>query len=49
VTPIPGQQDPNHVSYELQAQFDQEDSALFTMTLSAGSAKVEGVEFHSQS
>lgn len=49
VTPTPGQQDPNHVSYQVQAQFDQHDSVLFTMTLSAGGAKVEGVEFHPQS
>jgi hypothetical protein len=49
VTPTPDQQDPNHVSYQVQAQFDQQDSVLFTMTLSAGGAKVEGVEFHPQS
>jgi hypothetical protein len=49
VTPTPGQQDPNHVSYQVTARFDQHDSILFTMTLSADGAKVEGVEFHSQS
>ncbi|HZA80894.1 MAG TPA: hypothetical protein VFC13_05410, partial [Actinomycetes bacterium] len=48
VAPAPGQQDTDHVSYQVRARFERLDSALFTMTLSADNAQVEGVEFHPQ-
>jgi hypothetical protein len=45
ITPTAGQQDADHASYEVLAQFERQDGVLFTMTLSAGGAKVEGLEF----
>jgi hypothetical protein len=48
VTPTAGQQDADHVSYEILARFEKRDSVLFTMTLSSGGAKVEGLELKSQ-
>lgn len=48
VTPRAGQQDADHASYEVQASFEKRQSALFTITLSADVAKVEGLEFHAQ-
>jgi hypothetical protein len=48
VTPTGGQQDADHASYTVHATFEQGESALFTLTLSADAAKVEGLEFHPQ-
>jgi hypothetical protein len=48
VTPSVGQQDADHASYEVLAQFEKQDGVLFTMTLSTGGAKVEGLEFKPQ-
>ena len=48
VTPTPGQHDPGHMSYQVRARFEKRDGVLFTITLSSGSAKVEGVEFKAQ-
>jgi hypothetical protein len=49
VTPTPGQQDTDHASYQVHAQFEEQDGVLFTMTLSADGATVEGLEFQAQS
>lgn len=49
VTPRLGQQDADHASYQVRAQFERLDSVLFIMTLSADNTRVEGVEFHPQS
>jgi hypothetical protein len=48
VTPTSGQHDADHASYEVHASFEKRDGVLFTMTLSAGGAKVEGLEFQPQ-
>ena len=48
VAPTAGQRDADHASYEVLAQFEKQDGVLFTMTLSSGGAKVEGLEFKPQ-
>ena len=48
MNPTAGQQDANHASYEVLAQFEKREGVLFTMTLSSGGAKVEGLEFKPQ-
>ena len=47
VTPAAGQQDADHASYQVLAQFEKQDSVLFTMTLSSD-GKVEGLELTPQ-
>ena len=46
VTPAAGQ-DAGHASYQVLAQFEKQDSVLFTMTLSSGGT-VEGLELTPQ-
>ena len=48
MTPVAGQQNTDHASYQAHATFQKRESVLFTITLSANSAKVEGLEFNSQ-
>ena len=48
VTPTAGQQDADHASYEVLAQFEKQDGVLFTMTLTSSGAKVEGLELKPQ-
>jgi hypothetical protein len=47
VSPTAGQQDVNHGSYQVLAQFEKQDGVLFTMTLSSG-GQVEGLELTPQ-
>jgi hypothetical protein len=49
VTPVAGQQDADHASYQVHARFQKREGVLFTITLSADHATVEGLEFNSQS
>ena len=48
MTPVAGKQNADHASYQVHATFQERESVLFTITLSANSAKVEGLEFNSQ-
>jgi hypothetical protein len=49
VTPTANRQDAGHVSYQVHATFEQQEGVVFTITLAADGAKVEGLEFNSQS
>lgn len=48
VTPVAGRQDAGHASYRVHATFQRQEGVVFTITLSADGAKVEGLELNAR-